>query len=47
VLFNGHEDPLEMRNLYYRNEPAGTIKRLRQRIEQWQRRVGDRQALLA
>jgi arylsulfatase A-like enzyme len=47
VLFNRHDDPLELRNLYYRNESAATIQRLRARIEQWQRGVADKQALPA
>jgi choline-sulfatase len=47
VLFHRHDDPLEMRNLYYRAEHAGTVRRLRARIEQWQRRVADRQPLPA
>lgn len=45
LLFNRHEDPLELRNLYYRNESAGTLKKLRAKVEQWQRRVNDKQAL--
>jgi arylsulfatase A-like enzyme len=45
VLFHRHDDPLEMRNLYYRDEAAATVRRLRERIEQWQRRSGDRQPL--
>lgn len=47
VLFQRHADPLELRNLYYRNESAGVVKRLRQRVEQWQPTVKDRQALPA
>ena len=45
LLFNRAGDPLEMRNLYYRNEAAPVVRRLRQKIEQWQRRVNDPQAL--
>lgn len=45
LLFNRNDDPLEMRNLYYRNESAPVLKRLRSRIEQWQRRTNDKQAL--
>jgi arylsulfatase A-like enzyme len=45
LLFNRHDDPLELRNLYYRNEAVRTLRRLRAKVEQWQKRVGDKQAL--
>ena len=45
VLFDRHPDPLEMQNLYYRPESAGTLRRLRARIETWQRRTKDPQRL--
>jgi len=45
LLFNRHEDPLELRNLYYRNESAAVRTRLRGAIDRWQRHVADRMAL--
>jgi arylsulfatase A-like enzyme len=45
LLFNRRDDPLEMRNLFYRHNSAPVVSRLRQKIEQWQRRVNDNQAL--
>ncbi|MEX2262665.1 MAG: sulfatase-like hydrolase/transferase [Bryobacteraceae bacterium] len=47
LLFHRDDDPLEMRNLYYRDGSAPVIRRLRQKIEAWQKRVGDKQALPA
>lgn len=45
LLFNRHDDPLEMRNLYYRPEGAAAARKLRGKIEDWQRRTADRQML--
>jgi arylsulfatase A-like enzyme len=45
LLFNRHDDPSEMRNLYYRPEGEGVVRRLRREIQNWQKRVGDRQGL--
>ncbi|MBM3744868.1 MAG: hypothetical protein FJW34_03615, partial [Acidobacteria bacterium] len=45
LLFHRERDPLEMGNLYYRNEHAATVRRLRSKIEAWQRRTGDQLGL--
>jgi arylsulfatase A-like enzyme len=45
MLFDRNRDPLEMTNLCYRPESAPRVSRLRKRIEQWQRSVGDKLAL--
>jgi len=47
LLFNRARDPLEMHNLYYRREFRGEVRRLRAKIEDWQKRVGDPQQLPA
>jgi arylsulfatase A-like enzyme len=41
LLFDRNRDPLEMSNLYYRPEHAGEVRRLRSRIERWQKVTGD------
>jgi hypothetical protein len=45
VLFRHTTDPLELENLYYRDNNQETIGRLRAKIEAWQRSIGDRLAL--
>lgn len=45
LLFHRHDDPSEMRNLYYRPEGAPAVRRLRREIERWQKEVGDKQGL--
>ncbi|MEO8028358.1 MAG: sulfatase/phosphatase domain-containing protein [Bryobacteraceae bacterium] len=45
LLFEPSNDPLEGENLYYGPESKPRIRRLRKRIESWQKRVADRQAL--
>ena len=47
LLFDRNKDPLEMNNLYYRNEHAGTVRRIRRLIEDWQHTAHDRMALPA
>ncbi len=42
LLFDRRNDPLEMHNLYYRTASASVIRRLRAKLEAWQRRTGDR-----
>jgi len=42
LLFNREKDPLEMRNLYYRKESAPVIRRLRAKIEAWQKKTNDK-----
>ncbi|MPY88696.1 MAG: sulfatase-like hydrolase/transferase [Luteitalea sp.] len=42
LLFHRDRDPLEMSNLYYRSEYAGTVRRLHTQIARWQERSGDR-----
>ncbi len=42
LLFDRSRDPGEERNLYYRSESAPVIRRLRAKLENWQRTVGDR-----
>jgi len=41
LLFQREKDPLEMHNLYYRKESAEVIRRLRAKLEAWQRRTKD------
>ena len=41
MLFDRNRDPLEMHNLYYRAEHAATVKRLRTKVEQWQKSSRD------
>lgn len=41
LLFDRERDPLEMSNLYYTEEHRATVRRLRARIESWQKRVRD------
>ncbi len=45
LLFNRREDPLELHNLYYRSEHRAAVRRLRAKIEAWQRATGDTQPL--
>jgi arylsulfatase A-like enzyme len=45
MLFNRRQDPLEMQNLYYRKESGETIRRLHAKLDNWQRRVGDKLGL--
>lgn len=47
LLFDRRNDPLETRNLYYRSESAPVIRRLRAKLEAWQRATGDTLALPA
>lgn len=42
MLFNRSKDPLEMTNLYYRQESQPVVARLRNRLAQWQKRVNDK-----
>lgn len=41
LLFHRARDPLELENLYYRPAYAADVRRLRARLEAWQRRAGD------
>lgn len=41
LLFDQNRDPLEMHNLYYMDEHRDTVRRLRAKIETWQRKVND------
>ncbi len=45
LLFNRREDPLELHNLYYRSQYRDVVRRLRAKIEAWQKQVGDTQRL--
>lgn len=47
LLFDRNRDPLEMQNLYYMDEHRDTVRRLRSKLEAWQRRVNDRARLPA
>jgi arylsulfatase A-like enzyme len=41
MLFDRNKDPLEMNNLYYKPEHAGTVRRLRAKIEEFQKKNKD------
>jgi arylsulfatase A-like enzyme len=41
LLFDRNKDPLEMNNLYYQPEHATTVRKLRARIEQFQKKNKD------
>ena len=41
LLFDRNQDPLEMNNLYYKPEHAGTVRKLRTKIEEFQRKNKD------
>jgi hypothetical protein len=41
------KDPLELSNLYFRNESAAVMQRLRPKVEAWQKGVGDHASLTA
>lgn len=41
LLFHREKDPLELHNLYYRRESGPIIRRLRAKLEAWQRRTQD------
>ena len=41
LLFNRRRDPLEMHNLYYRRDYRDVARRLRAKIEAWQKATGD------
>jgi hypothetical protein len=41
LLFDRNKDPLELENLYYRRGSRDVIRRLRGKIEDWQKRTGD------
>lgn len=45
MLFDRNRDPLEMNNLFYRAEFRQQVRRLRTRLEEWQRRERDTLAL--
>jgi hypothetical protein len=45
LMFDRNKDPLEMHNLYYRPEHAATVRRLRSKIEEFQRRNSDKKPL--
>ena len=45
MLFDRTRDPLEMHNLWGRSEHAATVRKLRAKIEDWQRRTADRMPL--
>jgi arylsulfatase A-like enzyme len=45
LLFHREKDPGELQNLYYRREYSTTVRRLRAKIEDWQRRTSDTQPL--
>lgn len=45
LLFDRSRDPQEMRNIYYRSESAPASKRLRAKLEKWQRDTRDKMAL--
>jgi hypothetical protein len=41
MLFDRNKDPLEMNNIYYKPEHAGTVRKLRSKIEEFQRKNND------
>ena len=45
LLFHRERDPLELHNLYYHPEHRDVVRRLRAKIESWQKEVGDTQRL--
>jgi arylsulfatase A-like enzyme len=45
MLFDRNKDPLEMNNLYYKPEHAATVKKLRVKIEEFQRKNNDKMPL--
>jgi arylsulfatase A-like enzyme len=45
LLFDRNKDPLEMNNIYYKPEHAGTVRRLRTKIEEFQKKNNDKMPL--
>jgi arylsulfatase A-like enzyme len=45
LLFDRNKDPLEMNNLYYKPEHAGTTRKLRAKIEGFQKKNDDKMVL--
>jgi arylsulfatase A-like enzyme len=41
MLFDRNKDPLEMNNLYYKPEHAATVRRLRAKVEEFQKKNKD------
>ncbi len=41
MLFDLRRDPLELTNLFYRSETQAVVKRLRRKLEEWQRQQRD------
>ncbi len=41
LLFDRNKDPLEMNNIYYKPEYAATVRRLRTKIEEFQKKNHD------
>jgi hypothetical protein len=41
LLFDRNKDPLEMDNLYYKPEHAATVRKLRTKIEGFQKKTRD------
>ena len=42
LLFDRNKDPLEMNTRYYKPEHAGTVRKLRTKIEEFQKKNSDR-----
>jgi len=45
LLFDRNKDPLEMNNLYYKREHSTTVRKLRAKIEAWQKKANDKMPL--
>jgi hypothetical protein len=45
MLFDRNKDPLELNNLYYRPEHAATVRKLRTRVEEFQKKNNDKMPL--
>lgn len=45
LLFDRNKDPLEMNNIYYKPEHAGTVRKLRAKIEEFQKKNNDKMPL--
>lgn len=41
MFFDTRRDPLELSNLYYKDQPRDAVLRLRKQLDKWQERTGD------
>jgi len=41
MFFDTRRDPLELSNLYYRDQPREAVLRMRKRLDEWQKRTAD------